>query len=344
MTAPAAESRARAQADMLHNRLRKRARHVSKWARRRGITCYRLYDRDIPEVPLIIDWYEGHLHIARRRRGGDRPADGADGTDGEREWLELMAERAARALDVPGERVHIKERRRQRGRTQYRRIDHSDMYMVVGEGGHRFAVNLDDYIDTGLFLDHRATRARVEAEAAGARFLNLFCYTGSFTVYAAAGGARRTVSVDLSRRYLAWAERNMELNGLGDGGGPEHSFVCADAREYVRDRGGEPFDLAVLDPPTFSNSKKMRGVLDIQRDHTALIRDTLALLRPGGVLYFSTNARRFKLDATAIDGADIEDITRATLDEDFRARPAHRCWRMVRRERVTGRARGAARP
>lgn len=306
-----------AQAEMLENRLRKRGRHLRKWARREDVTCYRLYDRDIPEVPLVIDWYEGHLHVARFAR---------EFPDEDPAWMDTLVAHAARALDVPAARVHVKERRRQRGLAQYERLDDSDMYLVVGEGGHRFAVNLDDYLDTGLFLDHRLTRARVEREARGKRFLNLFCYTGAFTVYAAAGGASASVSVDLSNRYLDWAERNMALNELA---GPAHRFVRVDVLEYLRSVR-ERFDLVVLDPPTFSNSKKMEGVLDVQRDHVELIGRTLSLLRPGGVLYFSTNARRFKLAAESISASEIEDITRATLTEDFRARPAHRCWRIVK--------------
>jgi 23S rRNA (guanine2445-N2)-methyltransferase / 23S rRNA (guanine2069-N7)-methyltransferase len=307
------------QAEMLANRVRKRARHLRKWAQRQGVTCYRLYDRDIPEIALAIDWYEGHLHISRYRRERD---------DAEPpQWLTIMAEAAAGALDLPAGRVHIKERQRQRGPSQYQRLGDSDVFMVVSEGGHRFAVNLDDYLDTGLFLDHRLTRARVEREAAGARFLNLFCYTGAFTVYAAAGGARETLSVDLSNRYLDWAWKNLELNGLA---GPAHRLVRADAREHVRRPPRQLFDLAVLDPPTFSASKKMQGTLDIKRDQRELINHTLGWLRRGGVLYFSTNARRFKLDHEAIDAAAIEDISAATTSEDFSAHPGHRCWRITR--------------
>lgn len=304
------------QADMLANRLRKRARHLRKWARREGVRCYRLYDRDIPEIPLSIDWYDGRLHVTRYQRQLEHGP----------EWVEAMAAAAAAALDVPPERVYLKERRRQRGTAQYERLARREERIEVGEGGHRFLVDLGDYLDTGLFLDHRPTRARVEAEAAGARFLNLFCYTGAFTVYAAAGGARETVSVDLSRTYLDWAEDNMVLNGFT---GPAHTFVRADVDVYL-DQTRPGFDLAVLDPPTFSNSKKMAGVLDIQRDHVGLINRTLALLRAGGVLYFSTNYRRFKLEAEAIGARELLDITAETIPPDFRDTRVHRCWRMVK--------------
>lgn len=305
-----------AQADMLGNRLRKRVRHLRKWARREGVHCYRVYDRDIPEIPLAIDWYQGRLHLARYRRNLD-PGPG---------WIEAMAGAAGAALEVPRERIYIKERARQRGTAQYERVDRQGERFTVDEDGHRFLVDLGDYLDTGLFLDHRLTRARVAGEARGTRFLNLFCYTGSFTVYAAAAGARETVSVDMSRTYLDWAHDNMVENRLA---GPAHRFVRADVDVYL-DQARPGFDLAVLDPPTFSNSKKMQGVLDIQRDHVALINRTLGLLRPGGVLYFSTNHRRFKLDEARIRARDLADITRETIPEDFTDARIHQCWRLVR--------------
>ncbi len=321
------ESRVAEQARMLENRLRKRARHLRKWARREGISCYRLYDRDIPEIPLAIDRYEGHLYIAHYRRDDRDGDDDVAAADDDDAWRQAMVEATARALEVPRQRVHVKERRRQRGRKQYQKLDDAEMFLVVEEGGHRFAVNLDDYLDTGLFLDHRLTRARVASEAAGTRFLNLFCYTGAFTVYAAAAGARQTVSVDLSARYLDWAEKNLALNELG---GRRHRLVRADVLEYLRRPVEIPFDLVVLDPPTFSNSKSMRSVLDLRRDHGELIRRTLALLRPGGVLYFSTNARRFRLDESGFMATTVEDLTEVTNSPDFRAAASHRCWRIVR--------------
>jgi 23S rRNA (guanine2445-N2)-methyltransferase / 23S rRNA (guanine2069-N7)-methyltransferase len=318
------EQRAGEHAEMLANRLRKRARHLRKWAQRAGVTCYRLYDRDIPEIPLIVDWYEGRLYVARYERRREVPP----------AWVEAMLAAAATALDVPREAVYLKERRRQRGSAQYERLDRSDERFVVREGGCRLWVNLRDYLDTGLFLDHRDTRVRVGREAAGARFLNLFCYTGAFTVHAAVGGAIETVSVDLSRTYLDWAEDNLALNGCA---GPEHHQEHHAKHHMVREdvftflRHARPgFDLAVLDPPTFSNSKKMRDILDIQRDHVELVNATLALLVPDGVLYFSTGARQFKLDAERLRATAIEDITEQTTPEDFRGRRPHRCWRLIK--------------
>ncbi len=323
MISPEAQSR---QAEMLANRVRKRARHLRKWARREGVTCYRLYDRDIPELPLVIDWYDGRLHVAEYRR--ERADENAQQRAG---WLEAMGEAVAVCLEVEPTGLYTKARQRQRGAWQYQRQGASGERFHVREGEFRFYVNLSDYLDTGLFLDHRITRRRVAEEAAGARFLNLFCYTGSFTASAAVGGARESLSVDLSNTYLEWAEENLSLNGIDD---PAHRFSRADVLQLLRDphRPRSHFDLAVLDPPSFSNSKNMREVLDTQRDHVFLVEATLEMLRPGGVLYFSTGRRRFRFEAERIRrlASDIEDVTAATTPPDFEARPAHRCWRITR--------------
>jgi 23S rRNA G2069 N7-methylase RlmK/C1962 C5-methylase RlmI len=303
---------------MLQNRLRKRAKHLAKWARREQVTCYRLYDCDIPELPLSIDWYEGRLHISAYARERDPVRDDA--------WLETMRAAAAQALEVPLELAFAKRRAGQLGASQYERVADEAAFFTVKEAGHSFRVNLSDYVDTGLFLDHRETRARVGREAAGKRFLNLFCYTGAFTVYAAAGGATETTSVDLSKRYLDWAGENLRLNGFA---GKQHSLVRADALEFVTRPGG-PYDLAVLDPPTFSNSKKMREELDLQRDHVKLVNQTLQLLSQGGVLWFSTNFRRFKLDRESLEAASVEDLSRATLPPDFADARTRFVWRLVR--------------
>ncbi len=304
--------------EMLANRLRKRAKHLAKWARREQVTCYRVYDCDIPEVPLAIDVYEGRLHISAYVRAEDPKRDDA--------WLERMRLAAAAALDVPPDAAIAKRRAGQPGTSQYARVEDSGAFFTVTEGGHRFRVNLRDYVDTGLFLDHRLTRARVGREAAGKRFLNLFCYTGAFTVYAAAGGAVASTSVDLSKTYLEWAGENLRLNSLDR---PEHALVRADVLEFLERDDGR-YELAVLDPPTFSNSKKMRAEFDVQRDHVKLIRATLNRLTPNGVLWFSTNFRRFKLDADALGASAIEDLTRATLPPDFADARTRYCWRIVR--------------
>jgi 23S rRNA G2069 N7-methylase RlmK/C1962 C5-methylase RlmI len=305
-----------AQGLMLANRLRKRSRHLAKWARRTDTSCYRVYDCDIPEIPLVIDWYEGRLHVSAYARAHDPLRDDA--------WLEAMTTAAATALGVAREDAFAKRRAGQPGAEQYRKLGDARATFTVTEAGLRFRVNLSDYVDTGLFLDHRETRKRVGSEAAGKRFLNLFCYTGAFTVHAAAGGALTTTSVDLSKTYLEWAGENLRLNALD---GPRHELVRADVLEFLARETG-PYDLAVLDPPTFSNSKKMRGALDLQRDHVALVNATLRRLAPGGVLWFSTNFRRFKLDAAALEAESVEDVSRATLPEDFPDPRTRFCWRI----------------
>ncbi|HBO44928.1 MAG TPA: SAM-dependent methyltransferase [Planctomycetaceae bacterium] len=313
-------AKAREQAQLFERRLVKRARHLRRWPTRQGITCFRLYERDIPEIPLVVDRYEDCLHIAEFDRPHERTvAEHAD-------WLDLMARTAARVLDVDPKRVFFKRRQRQRGTSQYERVGDQGRTFVVGEGGLRFEVNLSDYVDTGLFLDHRITRSMVRDAAAGKRFLNLFGYTGSFTVYAAAGGAVSTTTVDLSNTYLDWARHNMGLNEFA---GPEHRFVRDDGLSFV-ESCRDTFDLAVVDPPTFSNSKRTEQYWDIQRDYSALLRALLSRMSPGGVVYFSTNFRRFKFDPAVLQGATAREISRQTVPPDFRNQRIHRCWRIVR--------------
>jgi len=315
----------RDQAAMFRNRLDRMGKHWRKWARRQGITCFRLYDRDIPDVPLAIDWYEGQLHVAEFVRPHDR-------SEAEhRVWLDFIVQTAAEALGVdPDSQTFLKRRERQRGKSQYERQDDAGQLREVHEGGHTFLVNLSDYLDTGLFLDHRQTRAMVQADAAGKRFLNLFGYTGSFTVYAAAGGAATTTTVDLSNTYLQWARRNLRRNGLD---GPSHQFVRDDAAAFLRHRAARrepPFDLAVVDPPTFSNSKRLTGVWDVQQQHAELLLRLLEQMSPGGKVYFSTNLRRFKLDEQVLRHVAVREITAQTIPPDFRNKRIHRCWTLVK--------------
>jgi 23S rRNA (guanine2445-N2)-methyltransferase / 23S rRNA (guanine2069-N7)-methyltransferase len=304
------------------NRLKKLARHLRRWPTKRGITCYRIYERDIPEIPLVVDRYEDALHIAEFDRPHERTA--AEHAD----WLDHMVRTAAEALETPEDLVFLKRRQRQRGTEQYERFDDAQVVRVVNEGGLKFEVNLSDYLDTGLFLDHRVTRGMVRDAAAGKRFLNLFAYTGSFTAYAAAGGAAETTTVDLSPVYLEWAERNLELNGLH---GPQHRLVRDDSREFIASLGGRPqFDLAVIDPPTFSNSKRVDEDWDVQQDHQWLLNETLRCMTSGGVIYFSTNSRKFKFDEGSLHGAAVREISKQTVPEDFRNQRIHRCWRIVK--------------
>jgi 23S rRNA G2069 N7-methylase RlmK/C1962 C5-methylase RlmI len=310
------------QAEEFANRLRNRARHFRRWPKR-GITCFRLYERDVPDVPLIVDRYEDALHIAEFARPHDRsPAQHAD-------WLDLMTRTAAKVLEVSRERVFVKFRDRQRGEDQYQRVDDRGERFVVHEGGLKFVVNLSDYVDTGLFLDHRNTRQMVRERAAGKRFLNLFAYTGSFSVYAAAGGAASTTTVDKSATYTDWARENFELNGFVD---PPHRVVRSDIRAFLSSlRSDHHWELAVVDPPTFSNTKGAEVDWDVQRDHAELLQELAPHIALGGSVYFSTNFRRFKLDEAALGDYSVRDITRQTIPEDFRNGRIHKCWLLVRK-------------
>ncbi len=310
------------QSELFVSRLQKRARHLRRWPTKREITCYRVYERDIPEIPLIIDRYEDHLHIVEYERPHDRDS------SQHANWLDLMVATAGSTLDVPRANIHFKSRSRQRGKTQHEKIAHTEDRLTVGEGGLKFFVNLDDYADTGLFLDHRITRSMVRDEAKGKRILNLFAYTGSFTVYAADGAAKSTTTVDLSKRYLQWAQDNLELNGFT---GEQHQFHARDVVQFVDQHPIHPtYDVVVLDPPTFSNSKSTEEDWEVQRDAVSLIHRVLPLVTDGGVIYFSTNFRRFRLDESAVNAAQIHEISRQTIPEDYRNRRIHRCWRIVK--------------
>ncbi|MFM7035913.1 MAG: bifunctional 23S rRNA (guanine(2069)-N(7))-methyltransferase RlmK/23S rRNA (guanine(2445)-N(2))-methyltransferase RlmL [Planctomycetia bacterium] len=315
-----------AQIGDLRRRLAKRFKHLSKWARRQGIEAFRVYDRDIPEIPLVIDWYAGRLHAAEYERPHER-------TEIEHDvWLDRMIEAAATELGVPPNQTFLKVRRRQREGGQYEKVDRQRTVLTVREGGLVFEVNLSDYLDTGLFLDHRQTRSMVRSEAEGKRFLNLFCYTGSFSVYAAAGGATETTSIDLSNTYLDWTRTNLSHNGFKDAG--RHRTIRDEARGFLEHRarrGEPPFELVVVDPPTFSRSAKSERPWDVERDHAALLDLVADNLAPGGVVYFSTNFRRFHLaDADVARRFTIREITRQTIPEDFRNERIHRAWRLVK--------------
>ena len=321
--------------------LANRAKHLARWPKR-GITCYRLYDRDFPEVPLAVDLFEGrYLHIAEYERP-DRRSPSAH-----RRWLDRVVLRAGETLGIAPENIFLKRRSPQRGERQYEKLSESGRVVTVGEGGLKFLCNMTDYLDVGLFLDHRIARARIRDEAKGKRFLNLFCYTGAFTCYAADGGALTTVSVDLSPTYLEWAEKNMVINGFLDRVGGEnekHRFVRADAMKFLAGetadfkRGGVrsggldamKFDLCVCDPPTYSNSKSTESDWDVQRCHVELLRRLAARMNPGGIVYFSNNFQRFKLDEEALaERYTIREISRQTVPDDYRNRRIHRCWRMI---------------
>lgn len=321
---PAAERGEGAQ--MFANRLLKNRRHLRHWLAREGIHAYRLYDADLPEYALAVDVYEGaqrwaHVqeyqapatvdeHKARRRL---------------REALGVILD----VLEIPRQQLFFKVRRQQKGKTQYEKLSSKRNFHEIREGSFRFLVNFEDYLDTGLFLDHRLTRALIARLARGRRFLNLFAYTGTASVYAAGGGAVATTTVDMSNTYLEWARNNMALNGFG---GQLHEFIQADCLEWLEQPGVKRrYGLIFLDPPSFSTSKRMARVFDVQRDHVELIGKTVRLLEPGGLLIFSNNLRRFKLDQESLAGLGLaaENISRATLPKDFARDPKiHHCWKI----------------
>ena len=310
-------------AQMFANRLRKNLQRLDPWAEREHIDCFRVYDADMPEYAFAIDLYgRGSRHVYVQEYAPPGSVDQEGARDRRREALAVLPE----VLAVPLSHVHSRVRKPQKGSDQYEKREAKAERHAVQEGGLKFWVNFRDYLDTGLFLDHRIVRALLRDWAKGTDFLNLFCYTGSATVYAAAGGARSSTSVDLSNTYLDWAHENLLLNGFG---GPNHELHRADCLHWLEEQepGGARFDLIFVDPPTFSNSKRMDGVLDVQRDHVGMIRRSLKLLRPSGRLVFSTNYTRFKLDAQALADVSVEDISARTIPKDFeRHARIHRCF------------------
>jgi 23S rRNA (guanine2445-N2)-methyltransferase / 23S rRNA (guanine2069-N7)-methyltransferase len=310
-------------AQMFANRLRKNLKLLDPWAEREHIDCFRVYDADMPEYAFAIDLYGREArHAYVQEYAAPKTVNQESARERRREVLAVLPE----VLSVPLQHVHSRVRKPQKGSEQYEKRENVAERHVVRENGLKFWVNFRDYLDTGLFLDHRIMRQMLRDWAKGTDFLNLFCYTGSATVYAAAGGARSTCSVDLSNTYLDWAHENLLLNGFS---GPEHELFRADCLEWLEAQTvwGPRFDLIFLDPPTFSNSKRMEGVLDVQRDHVGMIRRSLKLLRPGGRLVFSTNFTRFKLDTEALADLAIEDISEQTIPKDFeRNARIHRCF------------------
>ncbi len=307
---------------MFRNRLEKVNRHLGKLARRKGVAAYRIYDHDLPEFPFCIERYGSHVCLAeyKRRHGMEEQYHAS--------WLAASLQMISQVLQVPLENIHRRIRQRKLGRQgQYQKLEGGEGagFFMVKENGLLFWVNLDDYLDTGLFLDHRDTRLLVREESKQKRVLNLFAYTGSFSVYAAAGGASLVTTVDLSNTYLDWAKRNMLSNGFE---GPSYQFERADVKQWLSTIPSHSYDLIVMDPPTFSNSKKMNEVLDIQVDHVNLIRSCMRLLSENGVLFFSTNYTGFKLDTGALSSYVIKDITRATTPFDFEGRLKRVCFRI----------------
>jgi len=322
-----AAARARPGAAMFANRLRKNVASLGDWARKEDIACYRVYDADMPEYAFSIDLYAASTEPSAVRFAYVQEYAPPATVDAEKararreEAFSVLPE----VLDVPRERVHVRTRRKQKRGAQYEKVAERGEFQVAGEGGLELLVNFTDYLDTGLFLDHRPTRARIRELAAGKTFLNLFAYTATASVFAAAGGARATTSIDLSNTYLDWARRNLERNGFGDE--KRHRLLQADVLAWLEEPAPERYDLIFLDPPTLSRSKRMAKELDVQRDHVDLVRSTLLKLAPGGLLIFSTNFRKFRLDEAGFSDLAVEDVTPATIPKDF-ARNAriHRCF------------------
>ncbi len=304
---------------MFHNRLTKVWKHFSKIARKQDIACFRFYDHDLPEFPFAIEWYDGVVHAAeyKRKHGMEDEEHAA--------WLAACQQTIATVLAIEPQQIFMKERMRKAGRQgQYEKFGDEKQERIVSENGLKFIINLTDYLDTGLFLDHRITRNLVREQSEGKRVLNLFCYTGSFSVYAAHGGAKSVTSVDLSKTYINWAKRNMQYNKLYDD--KKHEFVNEDVLSIIDSLPKDTYDLIVCDPPTFSNSKKMDTDFDVQRDHVHLLKKLLKSCTDEGKIYFSNNYRGFQLDRDAIPAVVVKDITAATTPFDFQGKLHRACF------------------
>lgn len=303
----------------LINRLGKNLKHQLKWAKRQNLEAWRIYDRDIPQYPFAIDVYGEHIHLQEYDTGWLMHEDEYQ------QWLDEICQAVQFVTGLPLNHIHLKQRARQKGITQYEKTGQTGEDFIVHEHGRQFWVNLDKYLDTGLFLDHRNTRKKIGELAENKRFLNLFAYTGSFTVYAATGGAVYSETVDLSNTYLNWAKRNFELNQMDSN---KHHIIRADVFQYLQKakQQNKQFDLIVLDPPSFSNSKKMLDVLDVQRDQETLIDGAMDLLSKQGKLFFSNNLRTFTLNDALMQRYHIKNISKFSVPEDFRNKKIHQCW------------------
>ena len=304
----------------LENRLRKNLKQLKGFLKQEGVSCYRAFDWDMPECPLCIDVYEDKIHVAeyRTRHALDEKI--------HQQWWLAMVEAIKNVFAMNDEQLFLKVRERMKDKTQYEKVDQRAARYVVHENGLQFWVNLTDYLDTGLFLDHRPLRKKVRGLSEGKTVLNLFSYTGSFSVYAVAGGAKHVTTVDLSNTYLDWAKDNFTLNGFD---WKQHTFIKTDAKAWLAEAASKQFDIIILDPPTISRSKMADTKFDVQLDQTALINHALRLLKPGGVLYFSTNFRDFELAASSLHASMITDITLKTIPPDFRNKKIHYCWEIL---------------
>jgi len=302
---------------ILKNRIRKNYRHIRKWANRTKTNCFRIYDKDIKEYPLAIDYYDGRfcVHYFTSTRDSDEPR---------QDLYEETMDALSSLFHASEESIYWRTRVKREKTEQYEKTGDRRQFFSVFEHGLRFWVNMTDYLDTGLFLDHRETRRIVASMASGKRLLNLFAYTCSFSVHAAAAGALSTKSVDLSNTYTDWGRDNFQLNALPLG---TNQIVRDDCLQFLEQERGV-YDLIVIDPPTISRSKKMDQMFDIQRDYPFLITKALSLLSPDGTIIFSTNSRDFDFDASLFNGCSIVDISKKTIPIDFHNQKIHRCWKI----------------
>ncbi|WP_237363555.1 bifunctional 23S rRNA (guanine(2069)-N(7))-methyltransferase RlmK/23S rRNA (guanine(2445)-N(2))-methyltransferase RlmL [Vibrio marisflavi] len=301
------------------NRLKKNITKIGKWARKEALDCYRIYDADLPEYNVAIDLYQDHLVIQEYAAPKDIPEEKAS------RRLTDIIRAAINVTGIDANKVVLKVRQKQKGRSQYQKLSSESEQITANEYGVKLIVNLYDYLDTGLFLDHKLTRKMLGEMASGTDFLNLFAYTGSATVHAACGGAKSTTTVDMSKTYLDWAKENMKLNGQV---GRQHSYEQADCLQWLENTN-KKFDLIFIDPPTFSNSKRMEQTFDVQRDHILLMKNLKRILKDGGTVVFSNNKRHFKMDVDGLSelGLDAKNISNKTLPLDFsRNKHIHNCW------------------
>ena len=363
------------QKTLFSNRLKRKIKELKKWVRKNKISCYRIYDRDIPEIPVSLDLYEflpDHIQnkieaakytsfVAERISQNDPTVQGElvlntyaviylyerpyEKDEKEEEfWFDQMAKTAAEVLNIPFSHIVKKERKRQRGTNQYEKDEEKEsIYAIKGltqECGELFNIDLTSYLDTGLFFDHRPLRSIVRETASKKSVLNLFCYTGSFSVYAAEGGAKKVESVDLSNTYLTIAKNNMDLNGFSDKNAYRQDVIEFLKEKAVKAKAGELkedeyYDMIILDPPTFSNSKNTYNVLDINKDWSKLCKDCLNILAPGGILYFSTNSTKLSFDKSLLPQATVKnkvimitDMTESSIPKDFEGTKCHKLWEL----------------
>ncbi len=305
-------------ATLLCNRVKKRYAHLRKRFARRQIDCFRLYDWDIPEVRAVVDWYAGHLVVAEYVRTQTGP-----------DWLPAMAAALSKAMEISSDRVHIKRRQTKSGSgLRYSRLAETNQRFIVHERDLKFWINCEDFLDTGLFSDHRDTRLMVQDLAEGKRFLNLFAYTGAFTCAAASGGAVNCTTVDRSDTYISWAKDNLVLNGLWN---DAHDLVQSDVFEFLRQQRklAKRYDLCVVDPPSFFRDDKRNVNFDVNKDHIRLLENVIKVMDQGGIVFFSTNHQKFKSRLRRLDVAQMMELTPKSIPEDYRNRQIHRCWKIT---------------